>query len=62
MAKSFLSDLAAVPQDTIVWAMNPRWPSKLALLRSLQRAYPHVFASEEEVIVGMSQEKRSSQR
>ena len=57
MARSFFTDIATVPVDLFRWTRNgKRWPSKLALLQTMQQYYPHVFADEEEIVVSMSRD------
>ena len=57
MARSFFADIATVPVDLFRWTRNGKcWPSKLALLQTMQQYYPHVFADEEEIIVSMSRD------
>ena len=55
MARSFFADMSSVPVDLFTWMRKGnRWPSKLALLQTMQQHYPHVFADEEEIVVSMS--------
>lgn len=57
VARSFVEDLLTVPYDLMLWTVNRQWPSKLALLQTMQDSYPDVFNDEEEVVVSMSRAK-----
>lgn len=57
VARSFARDLLQVPIDVATWLSNPRWPSKLNMLREMQMTYPDVFDDEEEVIACMPREE-----
>lgn len=54
VARSFPTDIVAVPIDSFRWMRHPHWPSKLALLIAMQARYPDVFHDEEEVLARIS--------
>jgi len=50
VARTLPEDLLSAAVDGALWAANPNWPSKLAILRTLRDTHPDVFSDAEEVV------------